>query len=265
MDAAFNAAVLRGWAHSIALAQRATVFGDIARYPGLSGNTLAAGITAMIACIFLGERAACERGAGKLIALVAIVAIVLDLQLIDARRYLAAGAGGAVLMAIPWLRRRFPTFGLTIGLACAGLWFSFSSHDVEEILRADLMAEGWRDAQNVLWLGQGVIYRPPPADVSYQALWADGITESGFIDLILKYGLLGTSLFVLCILTSIRSVRHKKTMSAVLVAAFVGTLPYSDFLNGVLGSVAFFTALLVLIFEEPLIIQPVTSSLLLPV
>jgi hypothetical protein len=263
-DAVFNAAVLNGWTYPIALAQRVTEFGEIARYPGLSGNTLAAGSTAMVACIFLGERAASGRAVGKFIALLALAAIFLDLQLIDARRYLAASAGAVAIMVIPWLRRRFPIFGLTLVLACAGLWFSFSSHDVEEILRGDLMAEGWRDAQGVLWLGQGVMYRPPPAGGSHQALWEAGVTESGFVDLILKFGLLGTGLFVLCILIAICSRGHKKSMSSVLVAAFAGMLPYSDFFTGFFGAIAFFTALLVVIFEEPMTSRPMASAFLLP-
>jgi hypothetical protein len=53
-------------------------------------------------------------------------------------------------------------------------------------------------------------------------------------------------------------------MSYVLVAAFAGTIAYSDFLNGFFGAIAFFTALLVVIFEEPTISQPMTSSFVHP-
>jgi len=250
-DLVWNLGVLAGAWEPVALVGRATEFGHVIRNPGLSGNTLAAGLVALIAAVKLsGDFAVSESNIKKLGMMVSLSFILIDMVLIDSRRYTGEAIIGISVLILPWLRRHAPLPILPIAIASGGLWLTFTSIDPENIQRGALMLQGWEDARRVLLAGQGIYYRPAPTGVNYQSLWAAGVTESGAISLVNSFGLPVTVLFFAMCLLALAGSRSTVGWRAVLLALLTGDFAFSEPLDGFLSAAAFFGCLMFVIFDE---------------
>jgi hypothetical protein len=228
---------------------RVTAAGTIDRIPGLTGNSHAAGLVALVACCSVATRLRGWRGwRDTLCALGVLALLVGSLILSDARRYigeavLCVGLIGFSLWRVAPLQLVAPILG------AGGVWFSFTHWDADNALRADLMADGWRDAADHLLIGEGVTYRAIGEGGLYGLRLAH-VTESGALDLALAYGWLVTGLFLLAVLLSLSAGRRRLFWPVALLTVVSGELAFGDPLEGFLGAILFFGSLLFVLCDE---------------
>ncbi len=254
-DAAWTAAT-GGAIGAVPAYANARTFAGFARYSnfGITGSTLASGLTGLVASLALANVVAHSPSRlWKVAAAAALLIILLDLVAIGARRYLGEAVAGTTVLVVPFLRRNLPLALVAVAGAAAGLWFTFSSADGDNILRGALMAQGWEDAKPTLLEGQGLLYRAMEGgSANFQKLWAENVTESGALSLVIAFGLPATIIVLLAVFMALFSHRRTITWPALLLALMTGELAYSDFLGGFLGTTVFFSAFLFVIFEEGL-------------
>ncbi|MEO8925903.1 MAG: hypothetical protein ABI306_01955 [Caulobacteraceae bacterium] len=248
VDAAAN---LAAFAHAIdlpAYSGRLTEGGVRLRYPGLSGNSLAAGLVAFTAVAFLAAGVG-GRMRWALAARIALIgALFASLYLIDARRYLTLAALAVPLLGFrpAW---RIPPAAVAVGLGAAGLAAAFAE---TSDLRARLVIGGAARALAHPLLGQGPTWRDP---ASLQPLFASlhgaGVTESGLLDLSIAYGVPATALLVLASLTALSARRPAQSLPAVILALLTAELAFGDSLSGFLGAILFYAALIACQRDEP--------------
>ena len=247
IDAVANVLAWRGVIDLPSLSGRTDILdptGYRVRYPGLTGNTHAAGLVAMIAVCALALR---SLGAGLLSRVVyfgLILILFASLELIDARRYLGMAVVGFLVIVFRPLWRIPPVF-LIAGIAGSAIYAAFTNFfDYEDDLRGRLMADGWQYAQQYLFLGEGVFYRDLSGiRPSYTTLSSAGVTESGVLDLSLSYGLAATGFFVVAAILAASARRMGQTAPAVLLTLLTAELAFGDSLTGFLGSVVFYACL----------------------
>jgi hypothetical protein len=250
-DAVANVGGLLGWWEISDAGGRFTEAGRVQRFGGLTGNSHAGGIVCLVAICYVATRL---RRPGKLFGWLSaaglLVALVASLYLTDARRYLGEAVVAAVLLALPW-GRFVPMSLVAAGLGAFGVGFAFTHFDSENNQRADLMAVGWREAQNHIWTGEGLFYRAPPTGVEFNDLWNAHVTESGVLDLAIAFGWLSTALLILAVILALAGRRAKLTWPAVILAVFTGELAYGNPIDGFLGAILFFGSLIFVLCEEP--------------
>jgi hypothetical protein len=249
-DAAWNFATLLGLVAPVARMARYTEYGEVIRYPGLTGNTLAAGTVSFIAVCYLAFRFSVTR---SLLARATIVAtlglIFVDMILIDARRFTGVSLVAVLVTMTPWVNRRAPLH--IIAAIVAGIFFylTFSSVDPENIMRGNLMAEGWNDVKAAFWLGSG-IHHVEATGTNFQALWASGVTESGALDLAKAYGVPATAVLFAAAFMALAARRRRISDVACIFAMLVAEMECNDPIDGFLGATVFFLSFVLVVFEE---------------
>jgi hypothetical protein len=220
------------------------------RYAGISGNVLAAGEVGLIGVIYSAWRMRCiPKRIPKVVWFLTCALCFLGLHLIIARRYEVAAIVGATIILIPWARWvPLPIYAVVQG--ASGLYFTFTSLDLEEVLRSRLISAAADDLSGVFWFGRGPYFAAPVAGTRFLEMWAGGITESGWLDIALAFGAPAAALFVVAVVVALLAKRASVTWMPVLVTVLAGTLPYNNPL-GFLGSVVFFGGLLCVIMQEP--------------
>jgi hypothetical protein len=256
-DAIANIGALAGLWQLASAGGRYGDFGErIARFGGLTGNSLASGFVALVAVAVGASWLRRSRPPFQLIiGILWLFAIVFSVELADARRYLGGIAVTAVLIFMPWGRFvSLPLVSLALGLG--GIILTFHAIDPENVQRADLMADGWRDAESHIWLGQGVEYRAAPSGSDFNSLWAAHVTESGLLELAIAYGWVSTALLIISTFLALASKHRELTWYSVLLAVMTGEIAYTGVINGFLGAILFFGSLIHIIFDE----APLTSA-----
>ena len=249
LDALANGGAFLNLWHLQNAGARYTDAGRLERFGGLTGNSHASGIVAMIGVAFLARDGLRRRPVWAwLLAVGPLIIIGTSLVVIDARRYLGGASLIAMLLLLPGMRR-IPLQFASVALGSAGMAFTWQSRDPEELQRTALMAAGWRDAASKILLGDGVSYKTIGGG-DFNALWSSGVTESGVIDQAIQFGWLATILLIAGVLIALRGTRRVLTWPAVLLAVFIGALPYASPLGGFVGSVAFYSALVWVICDE---------------
>lgn len=225
-------------------------FGFFDRYGGLTGNSHASGLVAFVAVAFLGpevrQRKTWFRAAT---ALMAILLVVFSLYLIDARRYVV---GAVAVLALLWtpLPKRAPLWAASLAIGLGGVLYTFSSFDLEEMQRANLMAAGFSDSAKTIAAGTGIFYKAAPAGIRFTDLWSVGVTESGILDLAIQFGWVATTIFLAGIAWALSGWRAGLTWTTALITVLVGEMAYADPFEGFLGATVFFAALISIICDE---------------
>ena len=249
LDAVVNAGAVAGlWAIQDA-GGRYVAGSRIERFGGLTGNSHASGVVAFIGVAFLARNGSRLQPTWALaLTICGIAAITASLFLIDARRYLLQTVLLVGMLFAPGVR--FVPLQIASAItAFGGLIFAWQSSDPEELQRAALMASGWRDAASNLLTGQGVMYRAPTGN-DFNALWSARVTESGVLDLAIQFGWAATVLFLVGVMLALGGRRKTVTWPAVLLAVMAGELAYGNPLDGFLGAIAFYAALIWVICDE---------------
>ena len=238
LDAGANLLASAGVFDLPAYGGRVDAAGVHVRYPGLSGNTLAAGLVAFVAIGFLASRLSWKR---VLFVAPLIVALFVSLWLIDARRYLALAALAVSLIAWrPATRIPLPLVAIVVG--ATGLSAAFSPVFDDE-LRSLLIRQGVGLAAAHPVLGEGPQWRDTSTLVAnFENLSAAGVTESGILDLAVAYGVIASVALLLSALLAMGR-RRLDRLPAVLLCLLTASLAFSDPLNGYLGALVFFAAL----------------------
>lgn len=227
------------------------------RYPGFTGNTHAAGLVAMLASCAIACRAYRAHGLVRLLLLGVLALVFVSMELIDARRYLGMAAIGVGLILIPVLWR-VPPLATILVISGSALYGAFTNFfDYEDDIRGRLMSDGWSYARQLPFVGQGVFYRDL-SDIrpNYVSLSSAGVTESGFLDLALSYGLTATCIFVLGAILAVSARRGIQTVPAVVLTLMTAELAFGDSLTGFLGSVVFYSSLVFVQRDEAKIASP---------
>lgn len=234
IDAAANLVAAAGLIELPAYGGRMDQAGVHIRYPGLSGNTLAAGLVAFLAVCALARRPSSWR-----LALIAL--LLISLWLIDARRYLALAVFATPLLVWrPAWRLPLPLVSIAIG--AVGLTAAFSPVFGDE-LRGLLIRQGLDTARGHLLLGLGPQWRDTSElAATFTSLSDVGVTESGWLDLAVAYGALAAAALGFAALLAMGA-RNADRFAAVLLALLTASLAFSDPLDGYLGALAFFGAL----------------------
>jgi hypothetical protein len=225
---------------------------SVNRYPGISGSVLGAGLVGLVASIYVAARVRlADSRRALLFWLVVLMAIFLGLVLVGSRRYLVEAIVGVfvLLLGLP-NSLTLPLVGPAIG--AFGLYETFHNFDVGNRVRQTLMRAGWEDLQAHFWTGAGILYREQALNVtmSFGSLWKERVTESGFLDLGLAFGLPATVLLMLAVTVTMGARRNYSSWYAVIVAVMLGEFAYGLPLGGFLGSVVFYCALLVVVLDE---------------
>ena len=251
LDAVANFGALAGIWHLKEYGGRYTEYGIITRFPGLTGNSHAAGLVNFVAICWTSSRLRAPRRTFIWVAAAIIVAsLFVSLILIDSRRYLYEALAAFLMLLFP-LGRRIPLGLIAAGLGLWGLIYTFGHFDPENAQRADLIAIGWREAKEHFWTGSGIFYRSGPSETGLNALWNAYVTESGVVDLVKAYGVPATLLFVFSTTCALSAKRENLTWPPVMLAMLTGELAYGNPLDGFLGSTLFFAALIFVFCDEP--------------
>ncbi len=213
------------------------------RYPGLSGNTHAAGLVAFVAVSFLAWGFGSKRWAPLLVRAPLIAGLLGSLWLIDARRYLGMALVAVIIAAIRPLQRIPPAL-VAAGVAGVALESVFViGIDVDDV-RVRLLTDGAREALSHPFLGDGALYRDPAALAPvYEALAREGVTESSFLDFAIAYGLLATGLFFLGALLALCAKRERQTWPVFVLALATAEFVFGTALTGFLGALLFYASL----------------------
>lgn len=249
-DAIANAGALAGTWTLADTGARREEFGFFDRYGGLTGNSHASGLVGFVAVGFLGT-AVRRRQTGLRLGLAAgaILVIFASLYLIDARRYVLGAAAVLTLFLLP-LPKWSPLWIVSAVIGLGGVAYTFSSFDLEELQRANLMAAGFRDAATNIWSGSGIFYRAAPAGIRFTDLWSVGVTESGVLDLAVQFGWAATAVFLVGVACALSGSRARLTWTTALLTVLAGEMAYADPFEGFLGAVVFFGALISIICDE---------------
>ncbi len=106
------------------------------------------------------------------------------------------------------------------------------------------MLKGLGDALSHPLLGSGPAWRDTSGlEATYQSLAGAGVTESGFLDLSIAYGVPSAALFLLAAVLALVATRSRLTSPAVMLSMLTAELAFGDSLTGFLGAVLFFTSL----------------------
>lgn len=253
-DAIANFGAIAGFWKIADAGARIVNFVYIDRLGGLTGNTHASGIVGLVAICALSSSLSNlikNRNFGNqaIILVLTGLLIVISMYFIDARRYLLETAAAVFIILVPvW--KFIPLWISSIAIAGSGIAFTFGSFDDENTQRANLMAAGFRDAQQHFWLGEGIFYHAPAATPMFNDLWSAHVTESGIIDLAIDFGWAATCTMILGVIFALSGWRSKLPWAAALVTVIVGELAYGNPLDGFLGSILFFGGLVSIIFDE---------------
>ncbi len=252
LDAVVNLADVSGFHILGSQGGRYTAFGRVDRYPGLTGNSHAGGLVALVAvCMIAPRMRQPQRWVGWLAAALLLGLIGASLVLIDARRYTGEAVMAAVFLVVP-LWRVIPLQLIGPGVAAWGLYFTFNRFDADNSQRGDLMADAWREASHNIWSGGGLFYRAPPDGSDFSSLWAAGVTESGVLDLATAFGWIATVAFLVAVFLALSAQRTRLAWPAALLAVMAGELAYGDPLNGFLGATLFYACLIFTLCDEGL-------------
>lgn len=220
------------------------------RYPGLTGNTDASGLVAMVAIFDLAAGLRQSDVPRRILRLAVILALVVSLNLIDARRYFGMGLIGLAMILIPGSKRVPPIIPIVL-IAVAGLWFTFSQFGFDDDRRARLMIDGYHKAITHPWLGEGIFYKDPAnLQPSYQSLHDAGVTESGVLDLAIAYGIPAALSFVLSPILALCSFRPAQTGAVVILTMLTAALAFGNTLPGFFGAVLFYGCLIYIQRDE---------------
>jgi hypothetical protein len=222
----------------------------ITRFGGLTGNSLATGFVALVAVGYISSRLRDCRSWGRRILTSAwLVSIFISLYLADSRRYIGGAIFMVVLIVIPYGRFvPLPVVSATLGLG--GIFLTLRATDSENMQRADLMADGWREASSHAWVGEGIRYHLTAAGADFNSLWAVHATESGAIDMAIANGWLATVLFISAAFLALGAKRGKLTWPSVLFTVMTGEIAYTAPIDGFLGSIIFFSCLIYILCDE---------------
>jgi len=245
VDAVVNILAWADVLHIASYAEKRDVDEVSIHYPGLSENTHAVGLVAMTGLFALASSIK-RSGMPKLILTTgAILALFVSLYLSDARRYIWMAVVGFTVIAVP-ISRILPLVVLACAIALFALYGTFFNvFDPLDDLRARLMADGFFKALHYPIFGGGVYYRDMSNEVpGYSSLSNNGITESGFLDFCIAYGIPAATLFTLSALVALAARRRVQSMPAVLLAMLTATLAFGNILNGFLGAILFYGSLI---------------------
>ncbi len=242
------------WGHLIELSEYSgRIEDDIlrVRYPGISGNTHAAGLVAMVAIFSLTIRLLRASMNLKIPIAALIIIIFASLVLIDARRYTGMSAVGVSILLLPALRH-IPAWAYSIALAAWAVYGTMTNvFDPGDDLRARLMISGYHRVLNHQLIGTGPVYVDSSSDQSgYSALEAMGVTESGFLDLAISYGLPAALLLITACLFSLAADRRTVSIFSVLLTVFTAEFAFGNPVSGFLSAILFYSSLIFIQQDE---------------
>ncbi|SFS29855.1 hypothetical protein SAMN05192570_0281 [Brevundimonas viscosa] len=244
VDAAANFLAVAGLFELPEMSARVDEFGRRQRYPGLAGNTHAAGLVAFFAACYVASLARVRVTPYLVLAGLVLLA---SLFLIDARRYLVLTVLAVPLIYHPW-SRKVPLLPLAVSIAGFLLLRTFTADyaDLGNKLRAMLLEDGWHRAMQNPILGEGVVYRAAGDLIAtYMNLSMAGVTESQALDLAIAYGVLPTALFLLACAIAIAGNRDRVHPPVVILTLMTAELFFGGALTGPLGAIVFFACLTV--------------------
>jgi hypothetical protein len=204
----------------------------------------------MIATCFLAARLSNSRSWPTRIILALLVATCLaDLVIIDARRFTGKAIVACLILLIPGAKSRCPLIIIAACVAAIYFWLTYTSIEPENILRFNLMAQGWQDARNSIWFGSGLHYTQAHG-ITFSSLWAAGITESGVISMIQQVGLPATIVFFSTAMMALASRRVEVDEIAIIFAMLLADFECNTPIDGFLGAALYFSALLIILLDE---------------
>jgi hypothetical protein len=220
------------------------------RYPGLSGNTHAAGLVAFIAIFYLTALVRRDGFARSTKWIVLGVILLISLIGIDARRYLAMA-----LMCVGFLipvSRRVPLiiYVTLLVSVMVGATFSAPAWDTGNYLRASLMINGWYDSLSHPLIGQGLFYRDGSNLLpTFDSLSVAGVTESMVLEFCIAFGMFGTVLFFM---SPISLVARSKAYTPMIIVLSLMTAEmfFGGALRGLLGATLYYCCLLGCLRED---------------
>lgn len=247
LDMVANLLAVAGLFELPQMSGRRDEFGLSLRYPGLTGNTHAAGLVGFIALVYLVSRLELRRLVSHRNIFIAgwVAALFASLVLVDARRYLVLLAFAIPLLILPQARKiPLPAVIAVIVLVMLGKTFTADYADVGNQLRQDLMILGASRAAEHPLLGQGIMYRSSEGlEATYSSLSSVGATESMILDLSISYGILATLVFLVACVLAVTARRRSLSPPAIFLALLTAELFFGGVLTGVLGSLLFFACL----------------------
>lgn len=229
------------------LSARVDEFGRFTRYPGLSGNTHAAGLVAFIAMVYLVSLISLKRVLSQRNIFIAgwVGLLLISLLLIDARRYLVLFICAVPLLTLPFAKRiPLPAVMTAVVVLMLGKTFTADFADRGNQLRQDLMMSGLARAAEHPWLGEGVFYRSGEGLIpTFASLSGAGVTESMALDFSISFGVAATLAFIAACYLAAGGRRASPHPPAIFLALLTAELFFGGVLQGVLGSVMFFACL----------------------
>jgi hypothetical protein len=225
-------------------AGRIDEIGLVTRYPGLSGNTHAAGLVGFVGFAYLTFLTRRDGFSKSLKWLILAAIILISIVMIDARRYLAMALVCAGFMFSP--ARRIPLIAYTFLLAAVMLTLTFTAPpwDVGNYLRSELMLNGWYNSLGHPLIGEGLSYRGS-ADLipTFEVLASAGVTESMVLEFAIAFGMVGALLFMTAPALAIVHDRNFTPM-AIILAMLTAELFFGGSLRGGLGSMLYYCCLI---------------------
>lgn len=225
------------------------------RYPGLSGNTLGAGLVAFLSVTYLCFIA--QRSNRKMALFFVVVVLIYSMILIDARRYLGASLIAILLIFKPQ-RINIPYIFVIFGTAAIFLYATFSADvlDNGNQLRAALMTYGWRQALDSPILGIGISYISQAELIpTFDSLASAGVVESQMIELMRDFGIVSAMFWTIGILSISFREQREKMLAGVLFTLIAAEVFYGSPLRGPIGSIVFYSSYLNLILKASPIIS----------
>jgi len=242
LDAAANFLAVAGVVELPEMSARVDEFGRRQRYPGLAGNTHAAGLVAFLGACYVAYLARIRLTPFVIVAGIVVLA---SLLLIDARRYLVL-----TVLAVPliyfYASRRIPLLALSGALAGFMLFRTFTADyaDTGNQIRAMLLEDGFSRAMSFPLIGDGARYYSSEGVIStYTSLSMAGVTESLVLDLAITYGVLPTLLFLGACVLAMCARRLILQPPVVILALMTAELFFGGTLAGSLGAITFFACL----------------------
>lgn len=220
------------------------------RYPGLSGNTLGAGLVAFLAIAYLSSLA--KKLTDRKLIFFLIAVLIYSLILIDARRYLGVSLIAILLIFKP-TQIRIPYVFLIVGTVAIFLYGTFSADlmDSGNQLRAALMTYGWQQALGSPITGIGVSYTDQTDLVpTFESLASAGVVESQTIEFMRDFGIVSTVLWMIGIFAVSFREQQNKALAGVLFALIAAEVFYGTPLRGPLASIIFYSCYITLISQK---------------
>jgi hypothetical protein len=225
--------------------------GDVAEvvYPGLSGNTHAAGLVAFAAFVGLLNNIKLTSPKRRLLYITMLILISISIHFIGARRYEAMAISALLLFLTANYIQKFNPLIITTSIASVLLLATFYAPDDDygNTKRAALLTNGFQEIPEHIFLGTGAAYVDlKEIDSDLESLIDLSVTESLLLDFVRTYGLASTLLFLGSVTFTLafqcRGNRYKDP-AGIMLPLLAAELFFGGILSGFPGTILFYGVL----------------------